>query len=92
MDKVLIVVGIGFVIFHYWAKWNINYDNSKAGFKEYNKKLKLKIDNNEKLTFLESFSTFMNKAFDIAINISLKAGLALIAFGIISTLIFKIKG
>lgn len=92
MDKVLIVVGVGFVIFHYWAKWNINYDNSKAGFKEYNKKLKLKIDNNEKLTFLESFSTFMNKAFDIAINISLKAGLALIALGIISTLIFKIKG
>lgn len=92
MDKVLIVVGVGFVIFHYWAKWNINYDNSKAGFKEYNKKLKLKIDNNERLTFLESFSTFMNKAFDIAINISLKAGLALIALGIISTLIFKIKG
>ncbi len=92
MDSlVLIVIGVGSIIFHYWAKWNINYDNSKHGFKEYNEKLKAKIYNNEKLTFGESFSAFMNKAFEIAINISLKLGLALIVLGIALTLIFGIK-
>lgn len=88
---VLIIIGVGLIVFHYWAKWNINYDNSKPGFKEYNEKLKKKIDNNEKLTFLESFSAFMNKAFEIAINISLKAGLVLIVLGIALALIFSIK-
>jgi len=92
MGGVLIIVGIVFLIFHYWAKWNINYDNSKTGFKEYNKKLRIKIDNHERLTFLESFSAFMNKTFDIAINVSLKAGLILIFLGIALIIMLRIKG
>lgn len=87
----LLIIGVGSIIFHYLAKWNINYDNNKPGFKKYNEKLKMKIDNNEKLTFLESFSAFMNKFHDIAINISLKVGLALIVLGIVLALSFGIK-